>query len=58
MSQESTAQAVAAMEELKTSREKILKELRKVIVGQDKVIDELLIALFSNGHVLLVGVPG
>jgi MoxR-like ATPase len=47
-----------AVEQLKQAREKILLELRKVIVGQDEVIDQLLTALFSNGHVLLVGVPG
>jgi MoxR-like ATPase len=37
---------------------RILEEIRKVIVGQDAVIDELLMALFANGHCLLVGVPG
>jgi MoxR-like ATPase len=47
-----------AVEALRQGREKILSELRKVIVGQDAVIDELLTALFANGHVLLVGVPG
>ena len=36
----------------------IRKELGKVIVGQDKVIDQLLIAIFSKGHCLLEGVPG
>ena len=36
----------------------MLAEIRKVIVGQDKVIEEVLIALFSKGHCLLVGVPG
>ncbi len=34
------------------------KQLAQVIVGQDKVIDEVLIAVFSRGHALLVGVPG
>lgn len=34
------------------------KELAKVIVGQESIIDQLLIALFSGGHCLLVGVPG
>jgi len=34
------------------------REVAKVIVGQDKVIEELLIALFAGGHCLLVGVPG
>jgi len=47
-----------AVETLKNARDRILSELRKVIVGQDQVIDQLLTALFANGHVLLVGVPG
>lgn len=47
-----------AAEFLKASREKILDELKKRIVGQSDVIDQLLIALFSQGHCLLVGVPG
>jgi MoxR-like ATPase len=34
------------------------KEIAKVIVGQDDVIDKVLISIFSNGHCLLVGVPG
>ncbi len=36
----------------------IKTELRKVIVGQDKMIDALLIGLLTNGHILLEGVPG
>jgi MoxR-like ATPase len=40
------------------SYQKLKSEIGKVIVGQDQVIDELLIALFSGGHCLLVGVPG
>jgi MoxR-like ATPase len=47
-----------AVEQLKSAREKIVAELRKVIVGQDQVVEQLLTALFANGHVLLVGVPG
>ncbi len=47
-----------AAEFLKNARESILNELKKRIVGQQAVIDELLIALFSQGHCLLVGVPG
>jgi MoxR-like ATPase len=39
-------------------RERLLKELRKVIVGQEQVIDDLLTALVSRGHCLLIGVPG
>lgn len=47
-----------AAEFLKNARENILNELKKRIVGQSDVIDQLLIALFSQGHCLLVGVPG
>jgi MoxR-like ATPase len=46
------------VEHIARSREKILTEVSKVIVGQEKVLDELLIALFSQGHCLFVGVPG
>src|SRR5258705_3924841 len=47
-----------AVETLQQARARIVTELRKVIVGQDQVVDQLLTALFANGHVLLVGVPG
>src|SRR6478672_9372392 len=48
----------AAIHKLATAREKILSQLSQVIVGQQNVIDELLISLFSRGHCLLEGVPG
>ena len=38
--------------------EQLKKEIAKVIVGQDAVIEQILISIFSGGHVLLVGVPG
>ncbi|WP_038028449.1 AAA family ATPase [Thermonema rossianum] len=41
-----------------TAYHKLKEEIHKVIVGQDEVIDQLLIALFSKGHCVLVGVPG
>ena len=44
--------------EVQEGRERILHELRKVIVGQDEVVDQVLIALFTGGHCLLTGVPG
>ena len=44
--------------ELVNSKAKIVNEVRKVIVGQDEVLENLLIALFCNGHCLFVGVPG
>ncbi|CCQ91860.1 conserved hypothetical protein [Nitrospina gracilis 3/211] len=44
--------------ELLDAKNQVLKEIRKVIIGQDAVIEDLLIALFSRGHSLFVGVPG
>ncbi len=49
---------IEAIEALSRAREKILGEMRKVIVGQNGVIEELLTAILSNGHSLLIGVPG
>src|SRR5436190_4162733 len=43
---------------LRDAYNEIKKQLAKVIVGQDMVIEELLIALFSRGHCMLEGVPG
>ena len=49
---------LAQVEEMGRKKAEILSEIKKVIVGQDKVIEEILIALFCRGHCLLVGVPG
>jgi MoxR-like ATPase len=49
---------LAQAEELKRKQAEITGEIKKVIVGQDRVIEEILIALFCRGHCLLVGVPG
>lgn len=46
------------MTELRTSLDKVKAEIAKVIVGQEDMIDHLLAALLSNGHVLIEGVPG
>ena len=46
------------MTELRESLEKIKAEIGKVIVGQESMIEHLLAALLSNGHVLIEGVPG
>jgi MoxR-like ATPase len=48
----------AAIKKLTEAREKILDQLSQVIVGQNQVIDELLISIFSRSHCLLEGVPG
>ena len=47
-----------AVEHLLSSRTRIDQELAKVIVGQKKVIEQLLIALFAGGHCLITGAPG
>jgi MoxR-like ATPase len=49
---------LAAVEKLQKGYHNLKAELGKVIVGQDAVIEELLVALFCKGHALLVGVPG
>lgn len=43
---------------LQSEISEVRNELKKVIVGQEKMIDYLLVALLSNGHILLEGVPG
>src|SRR6185436_2453334 len=47
-----------AVERLREGYRRIRSELQKVIVGQDQVLDEILIGIFARGHCLLVGVPG
>jgi len=49
---------VETLGQLEPTWDKLSKELHKRIVGQDKLIEELLVAIFSRGHCLLVGVPG
>jgi MoxR-like ATPase len=53
-----TSGDIEAVRKLVDARERIQKEIHKVIIGQERVIDHLLIALFSRGHCLFVGVPG
>ena len=52
------ADDVAAIQALQASYGRIRCELRKVIYGQDEVIEKLAIGIFARGHVLLNGVPG
>lgn len=49
---------VKSVEVLVEKYQLLRKEIGKIIIGQDKVIEEVLIAIFSGGHALLVGVPG
>src|SRR6266545_1473046 len=47
-----------AVAELADAHRQIVTEIEKRIIGQRRVIDQLLVALFSRGHTLFVGVPG
>ena len=49
---------LALVKKMQDGRDQIIAEIKKVIVGQEAVIDELLIALFAGGHCLITGVPG
>jgi MoxR-like ATPase len=49
---------VEAVDALRTSYNSLRSEIGKVIIGQDEVVRDVLISIFSNGHCLLVGVPG
>lgn len=55
---EATPSDLEAVAWLGRARERILRELSKRVVGQQEVIEHLLVALFSRGHCLFVGVPG
>ncbi len=49
---------VEALDALRNKFEELKKEITKVIYGQDEIVMQVLISLFSRGHVLLIGVPG
>ena len=53
-----TQQDLMAFEKLTQIKESFFKEIGKVIIGQQNILEHLLIALLSQGHTLLVGVPG
>ncbi len=53
-----TADDIALADKLKAGREQILEELHKIIVGQEDVVDEVLLSLFVGGNSLIIGVPG
>jgi MoxR-like ATPase len=52
------ASDVEAAQDLVTSYKRLRSEIGKVIIGQDEVVQDVLISIFSRGHCLLVGVPG
>ncbi|MEN9928773.1 MAG: hypothetical protein RLZZ231_694 [Bacteroidota bacterium] len=49
---------VAAIQNLVQKKDELKKEIAKIIVGQDDVVEQILLSIFSGGHALLVGVPG
>jgi len=53
-----TQQDLASFEKLAQARQSFLSEVGKVVIGQHKILDHLLIALLAQGHSLIVGVPG
>ena len=55
---ESETKDLQAVKQLRKAHKDITTEIRKVIIGQQSVVDQLLIALLCGGHALLVGVPG
>jgi MoxR-like ATPase len=58
MATSSDAALIGVADKVAEGRQRILAELRKVIVGQDEVVDQILIALVTGGHCLITGVPG
>ncbi|HET6428219.1 MAG TPA: AAA family ATPase [Phycisphaerae bacterium] len=50
--------AAEMIERLKTGRQKILSQIRRVIIGQVEVVEQVLLSFFAGGHCLITGVPG
>ena len=49
---------VAALKQLVEKKAELQREVAKVIIGQDEVVNQIILSIFSGGHALLVGVPG
>jgi MoxR-like ATPase len=58
MSQLAAENDVAMVEKLRSAHQRLRKEIGKVIIGQEQVVDQLLMAIFCRSHALLMGVPG
>ena len=46
------------LDKLGSARELLLREIRKAIIGQDDVVEQVLLSLFVGGHSIITGVPG
>jgi len=53
-----SAELKARIDRFQQARDQILEQVRRIIVGQDEVLEQLLIALFVGGHCLITGLPG
>src|SRR5437868_9037085 len=53
-----SASDLQTVEQLRAAHKRLRQELGKIIVGQEEVLDQLLMAIFCRGHALLMGVPG
>ncbi|TAK14393.1 MAG: AAA family ATPase, partial [Acidobacteria bacterium] len=53
-----SADDIALADKMNAGRRQILLELRKMIVGQELVLDQVLLSLFVGGNSLIIGVPG
>ncbi|MCK4664078.1 MAG: AAA family ATPase [Bacteroidales bacterium] len=49
---------IKAVDALRSAYKKFFNEIKKVIIGQDHIVKDVIISIFSNGHCLLIGVPG
>ena len=58
MSEENTQEQMQQVEKLQEAYKKITEEVAKFIVGQEEVIEQVMIAVLAKGHCLLEGVPG
>ncbi|MCD6404648.1 MAG: MoxR family ATPase [Planctomycetes bacterium] len=58
MTQKRSTQDAEAVEKLARAKEVMLREIHKVIIGQNEIIEHMLITMFCRGHCLVVGVPG
>ena len=58
MKDNSSMDDIQLVEKLNETVQKIKQEISKVIIGQDTIIDQLIISILSKGHCLLIGVPG
>jgi MoxR-like ATPase len=55
---ESTVGGEQAIERIGQGKRKILREIRKIIIGQDQIVEDVITSFFAGGHCLITGVPG